>query len=459
MNLSIRPLRSVAALAIAALIVGYAGVRSPSAQAANGRGNISVPMLSAAVSASSGTISASTTIGEPNFASREVPRSSASFVDSVGVVVHYPYADSPYHRYPQRYTDLIKALHIRNIRANGNTNSLPYFDQLCASGVHHTVSFNVGVNEAIVRQQIGMYGANCIDAVEPSNEYDAYGLNPKHPDPNWVRTIINEQKTLYRIMKSNPAWRNITVLGPSLASAARWPLLGNLEAISDAGNQHDGTCDGNPLTKQYKNIVHNLALVRVSYPTKPIWTGETNYANDPRTSRCAVSKEVAAKYVPRMFLDRYNLGIPHTFLYELSDDAAEGPGWGTLGLTDNQANAWPAYRSLQSLLAILPSASSASLVPLSYSVSGSTADVDHALLQSSDGTYFMLLWIEVPSWNVKTKRDIQVSPQRIEMTLPSRYRSATYYTANSEYGLDKAMVHGNRLTLTVSDSPSVLQLR
>ena len=394
---------------------------------------------------------------------KEMPKSVYSFAQSVGFVAHFSYHDSPYAKYPSAYAELIENGHIRNIRGAGDGNSeLGLFNGMCASGVKHTLGFNVGDTPASIASQIKFYGAGCIDAVEPSNEYDAYALNALHPDPNWINTIKTEQRMLWNTMKSNPAWSKIVVLGPSLSSQSRYALLGNLESISDAGNQHDGTCDGSPLTTHYKNIVHDLALVKVSYPTKPVWTGETNYANNPSTSRCAVSKEVAGKYVPRMFLDRFNIGIPHTFYNELSDVPVEGPGWGTLGLTDPNAHPYPAYVAIQSLLGSLPQnePEASALSPLSFATSGNTNGLAHTLLQSSDGTYYYVFWLEIDSWNVKTKADIHNAAQAFTLRLPSNFRSATLYAPNSQFGMNKSSLRvSGSVLLSATDGPSVLSFR
>ena len=393
----------------------------------------------------------------------EVPKSVYSFANSVGVVAHFSYHDSPYGSLPNAYASLIENAHVHSIRGAGDGNgTLALFNGLCSNGIKHTLGFNVGVTPAYIASQIEFYGAQCIDAVEPSNEYDAYALNPAHPDPDWVNTIKNEQATIWKALKSNPAWANITVMGPSLASQSRYAMLGNMESTSDVGNQHDGTCDGSPMTTHYKNIVHDLALVRVSYPTKPVWTGETNYANNPATSPCAVSKEVGAKYVPRMFLDRFNIGIPHTFYNELSDAPSEGPGWGTLGLSDPNARPYPAYDSLQALLGSFPQSEPASsaVAPLSYSMTGNTNGLAHTLLQSSNGTYYLVFWLEIDSWDVKKKADITNAPQTFTLNLPRSFRTATLSVPNSAYGMNTSSLSlTGSVALTATDAPAVIAFK
>ncbi len=394
----------------------------------------------------------------------ETPKSVFAFEDSVGIGADFQYGDSPYHRMPQAYANLLLGLHTHNIRGqgNGSTAETSLYDGLCANGVRHTIGFSLNISPRIIADQINTYAPGCVMAVEPMNEYDAWALNPAHPDRNWVSTSLHMQQILWQTVKSNPAWSHITVLGPSLSSLSRYALLGNLESISDAGNEHDGTCDGSPLTTHYKNIAQRIKLIQVSYPTKPIWVGETNYANNPQKSVCGVSKDVAAKYVPRMFLERFNLGQPHTFYNELSDNASEGPGWGSLGLTGEQANPYPAYYSLQSLLGALPQnqTGSATLQPLSYAIGGQTANVHHMLLQANDGSYNLVLWLEVDSWDVKAKVALHPAPQALTISLPSQYRQGAYSVPNGSSGLSSTTVNLNgSATLNVSDSPSVLSFK
>jgi len=393
----------------------------------------------------------------------EMPKPASAFIDSVGVVAHFPYQDSPYFRMPNAYINLIENLHSRSVRGEGNGSALEngWFSSLCQRGVKHTLSFLVHATPELIKQRIALYGASCIDAVEPQNEYDAYSLNPAHPDPNWVDNIRSATRTLYNTVRSDPGNASITVLGPALSSISRYSMLGNLEAFSDAGNEHDGTCDGSPLTHHYKNIVDKLAFMKASYPTKPIWVGETNYANNPATSGCAVSKEVAAKYVPRMFLERFNLGQPRTFYNEVSDDAAEGAGWGTLGLTDTNAQPYPAYDALQSLLGVLPQErGGANLQPLAYAITGNASNVHHTLLQGNDGRYYMVLWLDLDSWDVKAKRPLNPPAQSITVSVPGNLHQASWYAPNGTFGMteSKSQINGS-ITLNVSDGPGVLALK
>ncbi len=392
-----------------------------------------------------------------------MPKSVFSFEDSIGFLAHFSTHHSPYQNSPDKFINAFEQLHMRNIRGggNGSTKQSGWYDRLCANGVRHTLGFPIGATPDSIADEIAQYRPGCIIAVEPMNEYDAFALNPAHPDPNWVTTLTRAQRVLWNTIKSNPKWSQITVLGPGLSSISRYPKLGNLESISDAGNYHDGTCDGSPLTHHYKNIADKLRFVRAAYPTKPLWVGETNYANNPKTSFCAVSKEVAARYVPRMFLERFNLGEPHTFYNELADNPDEGPGWGTLGLMNPQADPYPAYTALQSLLGTMPQDYSAgALVPLQFEINGDLANVHHTLLQAANGTYYAFLWLEVDSWDVKAKHDLNPRPQTVSITVPSRIHTASLYTPDSEFTLTRTTVSVHRsMRVKVSDSPEILELR
>jgi len=394
----------------------------------------------------------------------EMPKSVFSFVDSIGVGADFQYHNSPYDRMPLAYERLIEQSHIRNVRgqSNGDPGVTAIYNRMCAMGVRHTVGFGLHVTASDIAEQINRYRPGCVAAVEPMNEYDAYALNGAHPDPHWIAKLLAEQRTIWRTVKSNPAWANITVMGPSLASLSRYALLGNLEGISDVGNQHDGTCDGSPLTTHYKNIAQRIKYIRVSYPTKPIWVGETTYSNDPRYSRCGVAKEVAAKYVPRTFLERFNLGQPHTFYNELSDDLNKGTGWGLLGLTDTTAQPHPAYTALRSLLGVFPDdRSSRALQPLRYAIGGGQIhDVHHTLLQGNDGAYYLILWLEVDSWDVYSKRPLYPAPREVTLSLPSSLRSAVYFTPSSDFDMtQRTLTINGSLHVRVSDSPSVLVVK
>lgn len=383
----------------------------------------------------------------------EMPKSVFAFQDSIGFDSHFNYANSPYVPNGSADAALIEQLPAHHLR-DGGTGEANIMASLCAAGVHHSFGFPINVTASQITQTLNEQNPACIDYVEPANEYD------NSRDPNWAANMMAEEQTIYTTIKSNPAFSHITVLGPGLANANKYAMLPGIAQISDAASFHDGECDGSPLTKHYANVATKYAALKAAYSaSKPVWTTEVAVANNPGLSGCGLSLQAAAKYVPRQLLVRFNLGMPRNYYNEFSEFPAIG-GWGVLGVVDANANPYPAYLTLHSLMHALPAGQSAqtSLSSLTYALTGATSDVNHTLLQAADGTYYMIVWAEVDSWNVKTKSDVSAAAQAVTLTLPSNVKQVTVSNPNSNYSMTSANVTpvGGSVPLSVTDAPMVV---
>ncbi|MBC5798674.1 MAG: hypothetical protein GIW94_01635 [Candidatus Eremiobacteraeota bacterium] len=336
---------------------------------------------------------------------------------------------------------------------------LPMFKSLCNHGTRHSVVFPIKTTTAAsIISGINQYGAQCIDFVEPQNEMDALaGYGSK--DPNWPKKIIAEQTLLYHTMKSVPAFSNITVLGPALSNPANYSLLGNLDAISDAGNSHSAMCDANPGSTFYGTLGHRVSVVKASWPTKPVWVTETDYNdNSSNGGHCAVPDDVMAKYVARTQTERFNLGEPRIYWFSLKDRPQVIAG--DEGLLRSNNSPKPAYIEMTNLMQVVGDATSSTPQPINWALVGS-ATIHHTLLQKSDGTYELLLWNEVPSWDTRTHVKISVPVQSATVHLPPSIGTATYYTFNTSYQMVRTPVtqRGSSFTIPVSDNISVLDFK
>jgi hypothetical protein len=164
-----------------------------------------------------------------------------------------------------------------------------------------------------------------VDFVEPANEAD----NVKHP--NWAQ-MRSDQKNLWETVRSNKAWANIAVSGPSFANPGdHAALVGPLDEYEDFGALHNGTCNWNPGTDiTWVSIDANTAKIRVTTRYKPIWTTETGY-NDNLTRGCSITDNIIAKYLTRTTTERWLHGEPRTYFNVLVDDP-KNVAFGNLGL-------------------------------------------------------------------------------------------------------------------------------
>jgi hypothetical protein len=425
------------------------------------------PLLALVLAGCSGAISvpAASSTQRPGLTTPvllETPAQADNLVNSVGVDTHFNYPTTPYATQFPIVSAALIASGIRHIRDGSISFTPPYstmLQTLGAAGIMHSVGFDTNVTPAQITQALAAQ-APYVESVEPANEWDgSAGSNP-----GWLQQLLAEQSLLYATVRSNPLNANLVVLGPPLAHQNLYALLGNLNAVSDAGNLHNATCNLNPGTTTNLGIPTMTAYLRLS-TSKPIWTTETGYGDDT-TRPCALPDAVIAKYDPREVGERFLAGEPRTEFYQFTDMPSDKV-FGSMGLTFASGAPKAQYLALASMLHLLSDKGSAfSPQPLSYSISGATSNLHHLLLQKRDGTYFLLLWLEVPSWKPLNATNVGgsalvVSPQSVTVTCTSAHASATLFNYASTQSLASTALSSSTSSYTfpVSDSIAYLSFK
>ncbi len=131
--------------------------------------------------------------------------------------------------------------------------------------------------------------------------------------------------------------------------------------------------------------------------------------------------EVAGRYLPRVLLEQYRMGITRTFLYELCDF----PNSGSYGLLTADGAPKPTFNAVKGLLRLLADPGPPiALRPLAYQIAGSDS-VRHIAFQKRDGTYFLALWLEEASYDVPVRQHTSVAGQTVSVTLPEPHAGDT----------------------------------
>ncbi len=342
------------------------------------------------------------------------PAMSDAFVDSIGADSHFSYDNTPYVQKFSTIGPLIAASGLRHLRdADRGTVYAAKMNYLAAHGVRHSLGFNLYDTAATIKTALASFGSQ-VDFIESANELDLTSST----DPHWVEHLQTLQKLIYKTVRANPAYNALPILGPSLADANKYALLGNLDAVADAGNLHSSTCDYNPgISPYFASIGVGIAEASMATPGRPIWTTETAYDSDLGHT-CGLSNDVIAKYDPRTVAERFNAGQPRTYFYQLVDMPVD-PIFGTTGLIEPSGVPKPQFVALESLIGLLADPGPAFVpTPLSFVLAGDTGYVHDTLLQRRDGAYEMLIWLEKASWDHNTRRPIAVAPQSVQLELP-----------------------------------------
>jgi hypothetical protein len=377
-----------------------------------------------------------------------------SFVNSIGVDTHFNYNGTPYTTNFSTIAAALVASGIRHVRDGVVDDNFPQnLAYLGQNGIKHGVAFPVTTTAEQIISTIAGY-APYVEYVEPQNEYDLSG------DPNWAAEIVNEQHLLESTLRANSAYAGISVLGPSFGNLTDAAFVGPLDPYEDFGNLHNYPCNFNPGTTNSVGIAAATALLRASTQTKPIWTTEVGYADNLVQWSCALTDAVIAKYDPRTVAERWLAGEPRTYFYQFADMSPE-QNYNSMGLVTMAGTTKPQYTALQSMIALLSDPGSTfQAAALPYALGGNTANVQQLLLEKRDGTYFLMLWLEVPSWNPAFGIPANVSPQTISLTLPRAPASATQYSYTSSWTLQSATLSSSTtIPISVSDAITFVHLQ
>jgi hypothetical protein len=251
------------------------------------------------------------------------------------------------------------------------------------------------------------------EAYEVPNEYDQSG------DVNWATTLDNFAAQLHDAAKSGPGVSQFPIVGPSLTQAQSFAMVAYAAPSFDYANLHNYLAGRNPGTpgwgnNGYGSIDWNLALANAAWPGKPVITTETGYLNDVSKAN-GIPEDVSGKYLPRVLLEQWIHGIHRTYLYELVDVGSHFTDNG-FGLLHSDFSPKPGCNAIKSLLGLLsdpgpPFQASG----LDFKLSGDLTNVHHLLLEKRDGTFYLAIWVEAPSYDVNAKRSLTVPEQKISI--------------------------------------------
>ncbi len=302
-----------------------------------------------------------------------------------------------------------------------------------------------------------------IVSLEAPNEYDiSHG-----PDTDWVGKIKNYSYLVYTKAKADEMLTHLPVIGPSFTRMESYEAVGDWDQYIDYVNLHMYQANRWPGNNGfgengYGSITWFLNyLARYQSPSgKRIQATEAGYSNY-FPSR-GVSEEAEGKYMARMFVEYFRRGIARTYKYELINEGRPGVE-GVFGLLRNDLSEKPAFRAVKNLIAIL-SDKRPDFEPgsLNYVFDGSVDNIRQILFQKRDGDFYLVIWLEVPSWDVNANIDLYPPAQEVLLTLFNNHNisSATLYAFNNSADVNTSILHinNNQVTFNVTDKINIIRL-
>jgi hypothetical protein len=389
------------------------------------------------------------------------------FVDSIGVGTHLSYNNTPYFTAWPQVLSALETLGVRHIRDGFWTwdPSSPYISEhraLAAAGIRCT--YVVPITSTGVPESIEQFSPEVgdMEALEAPNECDLAGNCGATPQAG-----IDNMLAFLPAIDAAGEDLGIPVVGPSFTQQFSYVSAGNISNEMTYNNLHvyfggrnpgsAGWGDFDPEGNSYGSFLWWLDQANIDGPNKPVEITETGYMAYPTTTTpYTIPESVEASYTPRTLLLSFQHGIKRTILYELLDEVSS-PGYGIL---HSDLTPKPAYTAIKNLIANLSDRGS-SFTPgkLAYSIEGGGSSLNHLLLQKRDGSYWLILWLEEPSFNPANDQPIPVTPQQITLTLAAPdARQVLNWDTNGNMNWYNATMEGDTLQLTVSDQVSIVKI-
>jgi hypothetical protein len=386
--------------------------------------------------------------------------SADKFVDSMGVNTHLRYLDTTYKNFNNIIKPRLKELGIRHIRDGliiTDLDSQRKFSELGKLGIKSTMLFDYrwNKNPKEVEQIVKML-PDSVEAIEGPNEWDV--VQPTYQGQRFPRALRDFQNKLYSTVKGTATTRHLPVVAASMAHWWNATKVGLMAC--DFGNIH--SYSGGKIPSGGDLDEWWIPAARLICGKKPIIATETGWHNairDPKPLHPGVSELASGKYIPRLYLEYFNRGVPRTFTYEFIDEESAIDQENNFGLLRYDGSPKPAFTSFKNLITLLndPGADFP-LKSLAYTLTGNVLNLHHTLLQKRNGKFYLILWQEVSSFDLETKRDIVVSAQPITINLKTPMVAAAIYQPLLSIKPIQQWSNPQKLNLTVPDHPLIVEL-
>ncbi len=403
-------------------------------------------------------------VGQPTTLQRETPRSAYDFVNSIGLNTHLNYFDRIYGNFPLVQFEL-RSIGIHHLRDGAHLQDAGYntvlygrWIDLGQSGIRFDAVLdprsNLGPITSALLNQIDTLAGGTIESFEGPNEFDVSNV------PDWPTVDRSFQSSVFQSVTGMQQRGSLGVIGPSMAFASHSVEVGDLSRYLNDGNLHPYPAG------QVPSVVFpdQPNLARALSDNKPIIITETGYhdALNDHSDQPGISEAAAARYVPRLFLEDFAHGMPRTYLYEFMDEAPD-PGltkeqlhWGLVRADGTEK---PAFNALKNLIQELnDGAQPSSLQPFAWSLSSQDPQLHHLLLQKSGGDVDLILWHEVPSFNLKDQTDITSPAVAAVLSLGRFARNITEYEPSLQVQPLHTHSNVNQVSLEIPDHPLVIEM-
>lgn len=385
-------------------------------------------------------------------------------VSAIGVNTHLTYDGTPYvTAFSTMVLANLQAAGIRHIRdgyasTGGDWSANP--DILGAAGILSDVVMVYPWGGATSATQwlagiLTFVKSAYIEAIEGYNE-----PNLAQPSTTWASLTLSGQQKLFSGVTGSRTTSRIPVIAPSLGYLSPSQITAAAKDINgisryvDYANAHPYSSGQLPAT----NFATCVNAISPYEGRKSMWFTEVGYYTTPDGVQ-GVSLAAQAKYDIRLILEAWLIGVTRSYIYSLIDDQS-GVAQEDQGLITTDGTLKPSFTTIQNFIGLLADPGSTySPGKLGYSLpAGTPTTIHQLLLENRKGTFFLLLWQEVLSYNTSAEADIVVAPVNVTVTFTSTHATVNQYEPYIQSGTVGTASNVASVTVAVPDHPLILQI-
>jgi hypothetical protein len=403
----------------------------------------------------------------PALAAPAIP--SDQFFESIGVVIQPGFvAEAEWNN--DQWPGFLSELGVKNVRGklSTNTTALKRLQPFFSSGgkmVFTVVAQDGGIDKTKTKKNIEFIAANVnpanIAGLESANE-----LNHTLSATETARALKDIQPYIRQVTSGLPRLAGVPLVAPSIyvRDPAAYGAVGSLEPNVDRWNLHYYNEGRRPpvtggLTKP-GTLSQAILDARTLAPTKGGYITEMGYkyaTPDASPAAGVLSDKAAAKYILRAYFDYFAAGAEKSFLYSLIDDAARGSINHGLRMTAAQG-----FKPRQSFYAVKNLTTlfkgSGGFGSLDYSLSGHTSATRQHLFSKGDGSFLLVLYQDVDSWDRSNKRDLNPAPVSVTVNFPTTIGRAEVLEPTFDLTPKQSVAVVDKIVVPVADHAVVVRI-
>ena len=367
--------------------------------------------------------------------------SSARFLATLGVNAHLDYPGTPYANLGMTEQDLLY-LGIKNVRdCAAHPEDLPLWLQVAqATGVKFGDVMTEGApawDETQLSYVPQLAADGVLYAIEGGNEEDdPYALT----NGNSLAWTAQFQQQLWAMGQQV----GLPVINMSFGqgwaiSTGDYATVGDLSAYTTYANAHTYPQPGSTADATIQALNNDAHLAAGS---RPVITTEIGW---PTTQ---YSLQDIARYALDATLDGIKDGDAGMYFYAMYDDVS-----GTWGLFNDDGSPRPVAIALHNLTMLLADTGSnaASFIPgaLNYTLSGTRSGDNAALIEKSDGSFWLAIWNEIQAAG---------SSHTVTLTLPASATITVFDPLNGTAALS-TQSGLNTASISIPDHPVLIEIQ